>query len=201
MRDQLVPIPINRTTLNELFDLDLKTDEEAADYLASRAEPVEDIKTSEDVVINAVGRELYELFFRGYTRKQWGLDPSELDKQVTSRIPTRTNTDDRYFSDTFQAMPLDGYTAMFEKMLDHPLIEVRTGVDFRDVRGRGRDRRPHHLHRPDRRIFRLPLRQAAVPQPEVRSPDARRGAAPAGRGGQLSRRRTCPTRASASTSI
>jgi len=84
----------------------------------------------EDVVINAVGEELYKLFFRGYTRKQWGLDPSELDKQVTSRIPTRTNTDDRYFSDTFQAMPLHGYTKMFENMLDHPLIEVRTGVDF-----------------------------------------------------------------------
>jgi len=134
VRDKLVPIPINRTTLNELFGLDLKTDEEAAEYLASRAEPVEEIKTSEDVVINAVGRELYELFFRGYTRKQWGLDPSELDKQVTSRIPTRTNTDDRYFTDTFQAMPRDGYTAMFKRMLDNPLIEIRTGVDFRDVR-------------------------------------------------------------------
>jgi UDP-galactopyranose mutase len=134
VRDKLVPIPINRTTLNELFDLDLKTDEEAADYLASRAEPVAEIKTSEDVVINAVGRELYELFFRGYTRKQWDLDPSELDKQVTARIPTRTNTDDRYFTDTFQAMPRDGYTAMFKRILDHPLIEVRTGVDFRDVR-------------------------------------------------------------------
>ena len=94
-------------TLNKLYGLDLTTDEEAAAYLASRAEPVEDIRTSEDVVINAVGRELYELFFRGYTRKQWGLDPSELDKQVTARIPTRTNTDDRYFSDTFQAMPLE----------------------------------------------------------------------------------------------
>ena len=75
-----MPIPINRTTLNELFGLDLKTDDEAADYLASRAEPVDDIQTSEDVVVNAVGRELYELFFQGYTRKQWGLDPSELDK-------------------------------------------------------------------------------------------------------------------------
>jgi UDP-galactopyranose mutase len=134
VRDKLVPIPINRTTLNELFGLDLKTDEEAADYLASRAEPVENIQTSEDVVVNAVGRELYELFFQGYTRKQWGLDPSELDKQVTSRIPTRTNTDDRYFGDTFQAMPLHGYTAMFKKMLDHPLIDVRTGVDFRDLK-------------------------------------------------------------------
>jgi len=134
VRGQQVPIPINRTTLNILFDAKLETDEDAAEFLASRAEPVDNIQTSEDVVINAVGRELYELFFRGYTRKQWGLDPSELDKQVTSRIPTRTNTDDRYFSDTFQAMPRDGYTAMFKRMLDHELIEVRTGVDFRDIR-------------------------------------------------------------------
>ena len=133
VRGQIVPIPINRTTLNMLFDANLRTDAEAADYLASRAEPVDEIRTSEDVVINAVGRELYELFFRGYTRKQWGLDPSELDKQVTSRIPTRTNTDDRYFSDAFQAMPLHGYTAMFEKMLDHPLIDKSLGTDFRDL--------------------------------------------------------------------
>ncbi|HMJ94085.1 MAG TPA: UDP-galactopyranose mutase, partial [Allosphingosinicella sp.] len=110
VRGQLVPIPINRTTLNALFGLSLRNDEEAAAYLASRAEPVGEIKTSEDVVISAVGRELYELFFQGYTRKQWGIDPSELDKAVTARIPTRTNTDDRYFSDTFQAMPLNGYT-------------------------------------------------------------------------------------------
>jgi UDP-galactopyranose mutase len=134
VRGQVVPIPINRTTLNMLFDAGLNTDEEAASFLASRAEPVEDIQTSEDVVINAVGRELYELFFQGYTRKQWGLDPSQLDKSVTARIPTRTNTDDRYFTDMFQAMPKHGYTAMFQRMLDHPLIEVRTGVDFSDVR-------------------------------------------------------------------
>jgi UDP-galactopyranose mutase len=146
VREKLVPIPINRTTLNELFDLDLKTDEEAAEYLASRAEPVEEIKTSEDVVINAVGRELYELFFRGYTRKQWDLDPSELDKQVTARIPTRTNTDDRYFTDTFQAMPRDGYTAMFKRMLDNPLIEVRTGVDFRDYKDRASEIAEHIIY-------------------------------------------------------
>ena len=134
VRGKQVPIPINRTTLNSLFDLQLQTDDEAAAYLASRAERVEDIATSEDVVVNAVGRELYELFFRGYTRKQWGLDPSELDKSVTARIPTRTNTDDRYFADTFQAMPRDGYTAMFAAMLANPLIEVRLGTDYRDVR-------------------------------------------------------------------
>ena len=131
--DNLVPMPINRTTLNILFGLDLQTDEQAAAFLASRAEPVSVVQTSEDVVVNAIGRELYETFFRGYTRKQWGLDPSQLDKSVTSRVPTRTNTDDRYFTDTFQAMPLDGYTAMFERMLDHPNIEVRTGVEYRDV--------------------------------------------------------------------
>ena len=134
VRDKLVPIPINRTTLNELFGLDLQTDEEAADYLASRAEPVADIQTSEDVVINAVGRELYELFFQGYTRKQWGLDPSQLDKMVTARIPTRTNTDDRYFGDKHQIMPADGYTAMFENMLDHPNIDVLLGTDYKQVK-------------------------------------------------------------------
>ena len=134
VRGQQVPIPINRTTLNKLFDAGLETDEEAAQFLARRAEPVADIRTSEDVVVNAVGRELYELFFRGYTRKQWALDPSELDKSVTSRIPTRTNTDDRYFTDKHQIMPLEGYTRMFERMLSHPLIEIRLGTDYRDVR-------------------------------------------------------------------
>lgn len=146
VRDRLVPIPINRTTLNKLFDADLKTDEDAAAYLADRAELVEEIRTSEDVVINAVGRELYELFFRGYTRKQWGLDPSELDKQVTSRIPTRTNTDDRYFSDSFQAMPKDGYTAMFSAMLDHKLIDKSLGTDFRDLRDEAEEIADHIIY-------------------------------------------------------
>ena len=131
---KLVPMPINRTTLNVLYDLDLQTDEEAEAYLESRAEPVAVVKTSADVVISKVGRELYETFFQGYTRKQWGMDPSELDKSVTSRVPTRTNTDDRYFTDTFQAMPLEGYTRMFERMLDHPNIDVLLGVDYEEVR-------------------------------------------------------------------
>lgn len=129
----LVPMPINRTTLNALYGQDLKTDAEAEAFLLSRAEPVEKIRTSEDVVVSKVGRELYETFFRGYTRKQWAMDPSELDKSVTARVPTRTNTDDRYFTDKFQAMPADGYTRMFENMLDNPLITVETGVEFDDV--------------------------------------------------------------------
>jgi UDP-galactopyranose mutase len=86
------------------------------------------------VVINQIGQELYQKFFRGYTRKQWGLDPSQLDKSVTSRVPTRTNTDDRYFSDTFQQMPLHGYTRMFEKMLAHPNIKVMLNTDYREIR-------------------------------------------------------------------
>jgi UDP-galactopyranose mutase len=133
VRGQLVPIPINRTTVNRLFGLDLRTEEEAAAWLASRAEPVAEIRTSEDVVVSAVGRELYELFFQGYTRKQWGIDPSGLDKAVTARIPTRTSTDDRYFGDKHQIMPLHGYTAMFNRMLDHPNIDVLLSYDYRDI--------------------------------------------------------------------
>ncbi|WP_372363169.1 UDP-galactopyranose mutase [Xanthomonas sp. NCPPB 1325] len=132
--EQQVPIPINMTTLNRLYGLQLTSEDEAAAFLASRAEPVADIRTSEDVVINQVGRELYETFFRGYTRKQWGLDPSQLDKSVTARVPTRTNDDDRYFTDTFQQMPLHGYTRMFERMLDHPNIKVMLNTDFREIR-------------------------------------------------------------------
>lgn len=131
---QLVPIPINRTTINKLYGLDLTSDEQAEAFLKSRAEPVERIMTSEDVVVSAVGRELYEKFFQGYTRKQWGVDPSGLDKSVTSRVPTRTNTDDRYFNDSFQAMPKLGFTHMFENMVDHDNITIMLETDFEDVR-------------------------------------------------------------------
>lgn len=133
----IVPMPINRTTLNKLYGLSLSTDEQAEAFLASKAQPVSRIRTSEDVVVSKIGRDLYERFFQGYTRKQWGLDPSQLDKSVTARVPTRTNVDDRYFTDSFQAMPAAGYTRMFENMLDHPLITVETGVDFGDVRAEG----------------------------------------------------------------
>src|SRR3954447_11050149 len=129
----LVPIPINLDTVNKLYGLKLSSDE-LQSWLAARAAPIDGIRTSEDVVVSTVGRELYEKFFRGYTRKQWGLDPSELDKSVTSRVPTRTNTDDRYFGDSFQNMPLHGYTRMFENMLDHPNIKVMLNTDFEEVR-------------------------------------------------------------------
>jgi UDP-galactopyranose mutase len=132
--EQRLPIPINRTTVNELYGLSLETDEEVEAFYADRAEQIDYIRNSEDVVVAKVGRDLYEKFFRGYTRKQWERDPSELNASVCARIPTRTNTDDRYFTDDFQNMPADGYTAMFERMLDHPGIEVRTSTDYLDVR-------------------------------------------------------------------
>ena len=143
----LVPIPINLDTVNRLYGLDLDS-EGLARWLAQRAEPVREIRTSEDVVVSQVGRELYEAFFRGYTRKQWGVDPSELDKSVTARVPTRTSRDDRYFTDAFQLMPRDGYTRMFDRMLDHPNISVRLATDYVRVR----DEIPHR-----RTIFTGPI--------------------------------------------
>lgn len=131
---KLVPLPINRTTINELYDLDLRTEEEAERFYTERAEPVEHIRTSEDVVVAKVGRDLYEKIFRGYTRKHWARDPSELHASVCGRLPTRTNTDDRYFGDSHQAMPAEGYTAMFARMLEHPGIEVRLGMEWEEVR-------------------------------------------------------------------
>lgn len=131
--DHLLPIPINQITLNKLYGLDL--DENGVkDFFERVREPRDPLKTSEDVVLNAVGRDLYEKFFKGYTIKQWGLDPSDLDASVTARIPVRTNTDDRYFSDEFQAMPLEGYSKMFEKMLGHPNIRIELETDFNTIK-------------------------------------------------------------------
>jgi UDP-galactopyranose mutase len=126
------PMPINRTTINQLYGLNLDEAGVAA-YLERVREPREPIKTSEDVVLNSVGGDLCEKFFRGYTRKQWGLDLSQLSGGVAARIPTRTNDDDRYFTDRYQAMPSLGYTAMFERMLDHPAITVRTSIAYEQI--------------------------------------------------------------------
>ena len=135
---QLVPIPINLDTVNRLYGLRLSAFQ-LEDFFTSVAEKRETIVTSEDVIVSKVGRELYEKFFRNYTRKQWGLDPSELDAQVTARVPVRTNRDDRYFTDTYQVMPRDGYTRMFERMLDHPNVKIMLNADYREIR----DEIPH----------------------------------------------------------
>jgi UDP-galactopyranose mutase len=129
---QLLPIPINLDTINKLYGMNLNSFE-VEEFFKSLAEPKEYIRTSEDVVVSKVGRDLYEKFFRGYTRKQWGLDPSELDKSVIARVPTRTNRDNRYFTDTYQAIPLHGFTRMFEKMLAHPNIKVMLNTDYREI--------------------------------------------------------------------
>src|SRR3954470_12779744 len=130
---QLLPMPINLDTVNRLYGMSLTALELPAFF--EKAAEKRPLKTAEDVVLSSVGRDLYEKFFRGYTRKQWGLDPSELDATVTARVPTRTSRDDRYFTDTYQAMPLHGYTRMFERMLDHPNIKVMLNTDYREVDG------------------------------------------------------------------
>ena len=150
---QLLPIPINLDTLNKLYGLNLNSFE-AEGFLNKVAEKREPIRTSEDVVVSRVGRELYEKFFRNYTRKQWGMDPSELDASVTARVPVRVNRDNRYFTDTYQAMPLHGFTRMFENMLDHPNIKILLNADYREIRRRSKLPQ-HNLHRPYRRVFRL----------------------------------------------
>jgi UDP-galactopyranose mutase len=139
VQGRLLPVPINLDTVNGLYGLELDEAGVRAFFDKVR-EPRDPIRTSEDVVLNAVGRDLYEKFFRGYTRKQWGLDPSQLSASVAARIPTRTNRDDRYFTDTFQQMPIDGYTAMFRRMLDHPGIHVEVGADYFRMRNRVRAR-------------------------------------------------------------
>jgi UDP-galactopyranose mutase len=102
-------------------------------FLDKVAEPCDKVVTSEDVVVSKVGRELYEKLIRNYTRKQWDLDPSELEAAVTARLPVRTNRDTRYFTDTYQAMPSHGFTRMFENMLDHPNIKVVLNADYREI--------------------------------------------------------------------
>jgi UDP-galactopyranose mutase len=136
---KLLPMPINIDTVNRLYGLDL--DESSIQSFYDRVrEPRVNVQTSEDVVVNAVGRDLYEKFFRNYTRKQWGLDPSQLSSAVAARIPARTNRDDRYFTDVYQYMPRDGFTRLFENLLGHPRIRVETGVDFERARARMRAR-------------------------------------------------------------
>ena len=152
-----LPVPINRTTINALYGLDLRTDEDAEAFYAERREPIEHVRTSEDTVVAKVGRDLYEKFFRGYTRKQWERDPSELHASVCGRIPVRTNTDDRYFADWHQALPADGYTAMFERILAHPGIDVALSTSFEEISRRGGLRAPR-VHRSDRRLLRQPVR-------------------------------------------
>lgn len=130
---QLLPIPINMDTLNQLYGLDLKSPQEVQAYFDKVKTTINNPANSEDMVISQVGEDLYNKFFKGYTLKQWEISPKDLAASVTARIPTRTNRDDRYFTDTYQGLPKHGYTQMFSKMLDHPNISVMLQTDYRDV--------------------------------------------------------------------
>jgi UDP-galactopyranose mutase len=136
-----LPFPINLDTINQLYGLQL-TSADLPAWFAAVAEPRGRLVTSEDVVVSKIGRGLYETFFRGYTRKQWGLDPSELDAQVTARVPIRTDRDDRYFTDRYQAMPREGYTRLFERMLDHPAITILLNTCWQEIAPQFGERQP-----------------------------------------------------------
>jgi UDP-galactopyranose mutase len=132
-----VPMPISSRTIAALYGLDLDPQQMAA-FFEARRERLGAIRNSEDAIVARVGRELYDLLFAGYTRKQWGVAARDLDASVCGRIPVRTDADDRYFSDAFQAMPRDGFATMFERMLDHPNVEVVLGTRFETIADRVR---------------------------------------------------------------
>jgi UDP-galactopyranose mutase len=127
--------PINLNTFEQLIGKPSTTEEMEA-QLAEWRVKIDSPKNSEEVIVSQVGWKLYEMFFKNYTRKQWQRDAQDLDPSVCGRIPIRTNRDDRYLSERFQALPKDGYTPMFEKMLSNPRIEVRLNTDFRGARER-----------------------------------------------------------------
>lgn len=124
--------PINLNTFEQLIGHPSTSGEMEAALAAWRV-PVEHPENSEEMIVSQVGWELYEKFFKNYTRKQWRRDPRELDASVCGRIPIRTNRDDRYLSEKFQALPREGYTKMFGKMLAHPNITVLLNTDYRQV--------------------------------------------------------------------
>lgn len=129
---QYYTFPINRDTINSVFGLNLKL-EEVTSFLKQQVEKADFdplLKSFRDVIVSQVGERLYKLFFESYTRKQWSCDPSDLSGSLAGRIPIRINTDDRYFSDSYQGMPARGYTAMVNSMLNHEKIHILSGCDY-----------------------------------------------------------------------
>lgn len=128
-----IPMPISAETINQLYNLNLSSDE-VEKWLEKQAEHIDEIKTSEDVVISKAGRDIYEKFFKNYTYKQWDRYPDELDPSVIKRIPFRNNRDTRYFTDKYQGLPKQGYSKMFEKILDHPNIHIMLNTNWLDIK-------------------------------------------------------------------
>jgi len=134
-KDKVYPMPVNLATICEYFGRYMTPDEARA-LVAEQADEIDSEKAEnfEEKGISLVGRPLYEAFFRGYTAKQWQTDPTNLPAAIVSRLPVRYNFNNRYFSDTYEGLPVDGYTAWLENMADHPNIEVRLESDFFDMR-------------------------------------------------------------------
>ncbi len=134
-RGRVYPMPINLATVCEYFGK-VMSPQQARSLVAEQAKEFASASASnlEEKGISLIGRPLYEAFIRGYTAKQWQTDPRELPPEIISRLPVRYNFDNRYFSDTYEGLPVHGYTAWLEKMADHPNIEVRLNTDFRTVR-------------------------------------------------------------------
>lgn len=127
---EYVPLPVNRTTMETVFKDDLASENACRKLLDRETSNIENPKNSDEVFLKSVGETMANIFFRPYTRKMWGKDPEEIEAAVGARIPVRCNRDDRYFTDDFQAMPKDGYTIMFAKILDHPRITLRLNQKF-----------------------------------------------------------------------
>lgn len=128
----LIPMPITVETINKLYNLNLDCSQ-VEDFLKKQAIDIEDIMTSKDVALSKVGKDIYEKIFETYTKKQWGVDPAELDTTVISRIPIRLNRDTRYFADKYQGMPTHGYTKMCEKMVQNKNIKLLLNTDYKEV--------------------------------------------------------------------
>lgn len=133
VRNRIYSLPINLLTINQFFGASMRPDE-ARLFIAGLADSsISTPVTFEDQALSMIGRDLYEAFFRGYTRKQWGIEPSELPAAVLKRLPIRFNYDDNYFSHPYQGIPREGYTGMVENILDHPCIELRLGTSFEQL--------------------------------------------------------------------
>jgi UDP-galactopyranose mutase len=134
-KGRVYPLPINLATICEYFGRALSPDQARALIAEQSAEVAADQTANlEQKAISLIGRPLYEAFIRGYTFKQWQTDPVELPAEIITRLPVRYTFDNRYFSDTFEGLPADGYAAWLERMADHPNIEVRLGTDFAALR-------------------------------------------------------------------
>jgi len=134
-KGRVYPMPINLGTICEYFGRMMSPDEARALVAEQSAEVAAGTAANlEEKAVSLIGRPLYEAFIRGYTSKQWQTDPAELPAEIITRLPVRYTFDSRYFSDTYQGLPVDGYTAWLTRMADHRDIEVRLSTEFADLR-------------------------------------------------------------------